>query len=510
MGGSSSPAVRRRAAPSAGSGDFAFRDGGLSSTVPGRTALVLGLGASGTAAARCLAALGREVTAADARPEAEVAEAAAPLREIGVSVRAGGHPPELLDGQDLVVASPGIPPSVPIFAAARSAGIPVFSELELGYRALGEPSERLVAVTGTKGKSSVVTLLADILRRSGRPAEGAGNLGAPLSSFFGASPASGPEPLLVLEASSFMLAGISRFRAGTSVLLAVTEDHLDWHPDLAHYRASKARLFENLRPGDRIAADGGDPVAADLALAAAARTGADYLPFGGRPGERDDEVLLTRRGPGGRIERRAGGERTILADTARLRLPGEHQRRNLAAAAAAASLLGAERPAIEAAAAAFAGMPHALEELPAAAGVRFVNDSRATNPAATRAALAALAEADPPPEVHLILGGILKAGRFADLEPALAGVRTIQAIGVSRERAAAEIASAPVSLRDSLDEAVAAAFAAARQGAAAGAKPAPVVLLSPACSSFDQFESYRARGERFREAAARLREGALR
>ena len=510
MVGSSSPAVRRRAAPSAGSGDFAFRDGGLSSTVPGRTALVLGLGASGTAAARCLAALGREVTAADARPEAEVAEAAAPLREIGVSVRTGGHPPELLDGQDLVVASPGIPPSVPIFAAARSAGIPVFSELELGYRALGEPSERLVAVTGTKGKSSVVTLLADILRRSGQPAEGAGNLGAPLSSFFGASPASGPEPLLVLEASSFMLAGISRFRAGTSVLLAVTKDHLDWHPDLAHYRASKARLFENLRPGDRIVADGGDPVAADLALAAAARTGADYLPFGGPPGERDDEVLLTGAGPGGRIERRAGGERTVLADTARLRLPGEHHRRNLAAAAAAASLFGAERPAVEAAAAAFAGMPHALEELPAAAGVRFVNDSRATNPAATRAALAALAEADPPPEVHLILGGILKAGRFADLEPALAGVRTIQAIGASRERAAAEITSVPVSLRESLDEAVAAVFAAARQGAAAGAKPAPVVLLSPACSSFDQFESYRARGERFREAAARLREGALR
>ena len=483
--------------------------------VPGRTALALGLGVSGTAAARCLAALGREVTAADARPESEVAEAAAALREVGVSVRCGGHPLEFLEGCDLVVASPGIPPSTPILAAARSAGIPVFSELELGFRALGEPAERLLAVTGTKGKSSVVTLLADILRRSGRPAEGAGNLGAPLCSFFGAPAVSGGEPLLVVEASSFMLAGTSRFRAGTSVLLAVTEDHLDWHPDLDHYRASKARLFENLRPGDRIAADAGDPVAAELALAAAARTGADYLPFGGRPGGRDDEVLLTGDGPAGRIERRTGGERTVLADAARLRLPGGHQRRNLAAAAAAASLFGVERPAIEAAAAAFAGMPHALEELPAAAGVRFVNDSRATNPAATRAALAALAEADPPPEVHLILGGILKAGRFADLEPSLAGVRTIQAIGESRERAAAEITSVPVSLRDSLDDAVAAAFAAAGKDAVgkeaagkdAAAGRAPVVLLSPACSSFDQFESYRARGERFREAAARLREG---
>ena len=144
-----------------------------------------------------------------------------------------------------------------------------------------------------------------------------------------------------------------------------------------------------------------------------------------------------------------------------------------------------------------------------------MNDSRATNPAATRAALAALAEAHPPPEVHLILGGILKAGRFADLESALAGVRGIQAIGRSRERAAAEITSVPVSLRDSLDDAVAAAFAAAEKDAGAGkgaadGPAAPVVLLSPACSSFDQFESYRARGERFREAAARLREGGLR
>lgn len=485
-----------------------------SPTVPGRTVLTLGLGASGTAAARCLAALGREVTAADARPESEVAEAAAALRKIGVAARAGGHPPELLEGQDLVVASPGIPPSVPILRAARSAGIPVFSELELGYRALGEPSERLVAVTGTKGKSSVVTLLADILRRSGRPAVGAGNLGAPLSSFFGAPPASGPAPLLVVEASSFMLAGISRFRAATSVLLAVSEDHLDWHPDLAHYRASKARLFENLRPGDRIAADGADPVAADLARAAAARTGAACLPFGGRPGEHADEVLLTA-APGGaeRIERRAGSHRTVLADTARLRLPGAHHRRNLAAAAAAASLLGAGRPAVEAAAAAFAGMPHALEELPPAAGVRLVNDSRATNPAATLAALAALAESDPPPEVHLILGGILKAGRFADLEPALPGVREIQAIGAARDRAAAEITSVPVTLRAGLEDAVAAAFAAARKTAAGSPDPAPVVLLSPACSSFDQFASYRARGERFRELAARLAadpEGGLR
>lgn len=489
--------------------------GSATSTVPGPRVLVVGCGAAGRSAARWLAACGREVVATDSRPEAELGEAAAELRAIGARLALGGHPPELLAGTALVVASPGVPPSVPLFAAARRAGIPVWGEMELGYRALGEPAERLIAVTGTKGKSGVVTLLADALRRSGREAAAAGNLGSPLTSFAGRS---SPETLWLVEASSFNLAGISRFRARAAVLLAVSEDHLDWHPDLAHYRNSKARIFENQIPGDRIVADAADPVALELAETAARRTGAALLPFGGRPGARDPEVVFADgpdRGPDrGPIEKRAAGRRRVLADPAALTLPGRHHRRNLAAAAAAGSFFGVTREALEAAAAAFAGMPHALEELPPVAGVRFVNDSRATNPAATRAALEALAEealaeAEPAPRIHLILGGILKGGSFAELEPALSGVAAIYAVGRTREQVATEIRSVPVSLQGSLDAAAEAALRSALEAARRGRSaygPPPVVLLSPACSSFDQFASYRDRGDRFRALAARLRD----
>lgn len=485
--------------------------GSATSTVPGPRVLVVGCGAAGRSAARWLAEAGREVVATDSRPEWELGEAAAELREIGARPALGGHPPELLAGAALVVASPGVPPSVPLFAAARRAGIPVWGEMELGYRALGEPAERLIAVTGTKGKSGVVTLLADALRRSGREAAAAGNLGSPLTSFAGRS---SPETIWVVEASSFNLAGISRFRARAAVLLAVSEDHLDWHPDLAHYRHSKARIFENQTPGDRIVADAADPVALALAETAARRTGAALLPFGGPPGARDPEVVFADGPDRGPIEKRAGGRREVLADPAALTLPGRHHRRNLAAAAAAGSFFGVTREALEAAAAAFAGMPHALEELPPVAGVRFLNDSRATNPAATRAALEALAEealgeAESTPRIHLILGGILKGGSFAELEPALAGVKAIHAIGRTREQVAAEIRSVPVLLEDSLDAAAEAALRSALETARGGRSadgPPPVVLLSPACSSFDQFASYRDRGDRFRSLAARLRD----
>lgn len=475
--------------------------------IPGPRVLVVGCGAAGRAAARWLRSAGREVTVADARPESELGAAAAELREIGVRIAAGGHPPELLEGRSLVVASPGVPPGVPLFRAARRARIPVWSELELGYRALGEPAQRLIAVTGTKGKSGVVTLLADALRRSGREVAAAGNLGAPLTSFAGRST---PETLLVVEASSFMLARIVRFRARAAVLLAVSADHLDWHPDLAHYRNSKARIFENQTPGDRIVADAADPVALALADAAARRSGAARLPFGGSPGAHDPEVVFTEADDRGRLERRSGGRREVLADPAALALPGRHHRRNLAAAAAAGSFFGVTREALEAAAAAFAGMPHALEELPPVAGVRFVNDSRATNPAAARAALQALGEATPPPAIHLLLGGILKGGSFADLEPALGSVAAVHAFGRTRERIAAEIRSVPVRLPENTDaglnDAVRSAFAAARRAAAEHPSgPAPVVLLSPAGSSFDGFANYAARGERFRALAAALR-----
>lgn len=452
--------------------------------VPGPEVLVLGAGASGQAAARYLCRIGRRVLVADSRPEAAIPSS---LTSLGARVHAGGHPPSLLSGMALVVTSPGVPPNVEILRAAHRRGTPVWGELELGYRALGEPWDRIVAVTGTKGKSSVVTLLAEALRARGTPGRACGNLGEPLTALAGTF---GPDEVAVVEASSFQLATIARFRARVAVMLEVGEDHLDWHPDLADYRRSKARLFENQTASDWAVFDGSDAVARDLATTAARASGARLLPFGGPAGGDDPEVVFD----SGRLVRRDGDRTRTLARLDALRVPGRHQQRNLAAAAAAASLLGIRREALEAAAGRFAGLPHALEEAGSVAGVRFVNDSRATNLQATRAALAALAEAGA--GIQLILGGILKGGRFGELEDHLGQVAAIQAIGRTRNRIATEIRAVPVQTHDTLEEAVEAALALSRPGG--------IVLLSPGCSSFDQFDNYGHRGARFRAAVARL------
>ena len=453
--------------------------------IPGPEVLVLGAGASGQAAARWLRRIGRRVQVADARPEKRIASSS--LKALGARVHAGGHPPSLLSGISLVVTSPGVPPGVEILRAARRQGIPVWGELELGYRALGEPWDRIVAVTGTKGKSSVVTLLAEALRAGGMPGRACGNIGEPLTSLVGAF---APGEIAVVEATSFQLATIARFRARVAVLLKVGQDHLDWHPDLADYRRSKARLFENQTASDWVVFDGSDAVTRELATTAARRTGARLLPFGGPPGEHDPEVVFD----AGRLVRRDGDDVGVLARLDALRVPGRHQQHNLAAAAAAASLLGIGRAALETAADRFRGLPHALEEAGSVAGVRCINDSRATNLQATRAALVALAEAGA--GIHLILGGILKGGRFRDLEGHLDPVEGIHAIGRSRDRIAAEIRSVPVAVHDTLEAAV--------EDALARSRPGGIVLLSPGCSSFDQFDNYGDRGTRFRGIVARL------
>ncbi len=458
--------------------------------LPGPRILVLGAGVSGLAAARFLTAAGREVTVVDVRPEAELGNAPA-LRDLGVRLRTGEDSRTLPDDPALVIASPGAPPSAPILRAARERRVPVWGEMELGYRALGEPADRILAVTGTKGKSSTVTLLAAALRHHGIDARAVGNLGAPLTALAGAFP---PSCVAVVEASSFQLASVRRFRAGIAALLAIAEDHLDWHPDRAHYHHSKSRILAAQQPGDHAVFDAADPVASTLARSAVETTGASLLPFGGPPGASEPEVVFADRRLV--LRRGASGER-VLADLSGMTLAGPHQERNLAAAAAAASLVGVSRASIEAAAAGFAGLPHALEELPpTAGGVRFVNDSRATSLLAVRAALRALQERGNPP-VRLILGGILKGGRFSDLDGDLGAVVRIHAIGASRDRIVRELAaSVPVSPAASLDEAVARAHA--------EAAPGDVALLSPGCSSFDDFRDYRDRGERFRALAARF------
>jgi UDP-N-acetylmuramoylalanine--D-glutamate ligase len=409
--------------------------------------LVVGLARSGEAAALALARRGVEVVGVDRRATHAVGR----LREAGVEVVVGADDPALLDGVQTIVKSPGVPSEAPLVEAARRRGLTIWSEVELGSRLLPNP---VLGVTGTNGKTTTAELLGEMFRSAGRAVSVAGNVGRPLTGLDGTV---GPDAWVVCELSSFQLEDIEDFRPRVAVLLNVTPDHLDRHGTLEAYRAAKLRIFEN-------------QTAEDVAVVP---RGFAPIPGAGRRVEFDvlDEL------------------------PAEPRILGEHNRENAAAATAAARAAGLEDEAIAAGLRSFAGVPHRLELVRDVEGVRFVNDSKATNPEAAERALTAY-----PPGLRLILGGSRKGARFSELAEAMARRRVARAylIGESADELAEALVAAGVSFRHSgdLERAVRDAFA--------DAEPGEVVLLSPACASFDQFEDYEDRGARFSELVERL------
>jgi UDP-N-acetylmuramoylalanine--D-glutamate ligase len=410
-------------------------------------ALVLGLARSGEAAAVALARRGVRVVGVDRNEELDAGR----LRENGVEVVLGAEDPALVDDVDLLIKSPGIPSEVPLVAAARARGVTVWSEIELGSRLLANP---LLGVTGTNGKTTTSELLGEIFRAAGRPVSVAGNVGRPLTGLDGAVAG---DAWIVCELSSFQLEDIDELRPRVAVLLNVTPDHLDRHGDLDAYRAAKLRIFENQGPDDVAVVPRGFPQV---------------------PGE------------GRRVE--------FAADDplpAEPRIPGEHNRENAAAAAAAARAAGIPDEAIAAALESFAGVPHRLELVRELNGVRWVNDSKATNPEAAERALGAY-----PPGLRVILGGRRTGPPFGGLAERAreAGVSCAYLIGESADEIAEALARQGVRFRHSIDleHAVADAHADAETG--------EVVLLSPACASYDQFESFEERGARFRQLVEAL------
>jgi UDP-N-acetylmuramoylalanine--D-glutamate ligase len=408
---------------------------------------VLGLARSGEAAALALAGRGVEVVGVDLKEDVEVGR----LREAGVEVVLGADDPELLDGVDLLVKSPGVPPAAPIAAAARERGTTIWSEVELGFRLLENP---IVGVTGTNGKTTTSELLGAIFRAAERDVAVAGNVGRPLSGLDGAL---APNAWVVCELSSFQLEDIDTFRPRIAVLLNVTPDHLDRYESLEDYRTAKLRIFENQTPDDvAVVPRGFDPIPGearrvDFAL---------------------DDVLPA--------------EPSIL---------GEHNRENAAAATAAARAAGISDEAIAAGLTGFPGVPHRLELVREVGGVRFVNDSKATNPEAAERALSAY-----PPGIRLILGGSRKGIPFAQLagRASAAGVAQAYLIGESADEIAEALAAAGVRFTYSRD------LATAVQDAFRDAEPGEVVLLSPACASYDQFRDFEERGNLFRELVEAL------
>jgi UDP-N-acetylmuramoylalanine--D-glutamate ligase len=446
-----------------------------------RPVVVVGLARSGVAAAEFLARRGRSVVAADRKAEAELPADALALREKGVRLETGPHRRETFTGAAMVVVSPGVPWELPELAAARAAGVPVIAEIELAFRHL---RGRVAAVTGTKGKSTTTAALGAMLREAGLDARVGGNIGAPL---IGLVEGSTEATTFAVEVSSFQLEGTARFRAHVAVWLNLSADHLDRHPSLEAYVAAKARVFANQEAGDWAVVNADDPVVLEEARRARART--LLFRVTGEPLASGDGAFFE----GGLARLRLDGREETLFRRDEVILPGAHLAGDLLVAAAAARVLGASPDAIARAARGFRGIAHVLEHVATVDGVDYYDDSKATNVEAARRSLEAFSR-----PVLVVLGGRYKGGDFADLAPALRDHgRRVLAIGEARERVRAALDGVvPVDSCASLAEAVARARAAAR--------PGDLVLLAPACSSFDMFEDYAARGRAFQAEVRRL------
>lgn len=442
--------------------------------VDGRRVLVVGAARSGLAAAALLVRRGARVTLTDTQPA--IADEGA-LRAIGVALELGAHRDESFTGADLIVTSPGVPPEIEPLVRARAAGVPVVGELELASRWL---RGRVVAITGTKGKSTTTTLVGRMLEASGRRVMVGGNIGVPLSAQVDASTV---DTLHVVEASSFQLETTETFHPWIAALLNLSVDHLDRHPSEAVYAAAKGRVFANQGPDDWTVVNAGSPGA----LALGSRTRARLVRYSA------DEVL--ERGvyvEGGVIWHRTSEGAVPLVPLSAVRLHGRHMLGNVVAASAISHLAGASQAGMMAGLAGFTGLEHVMEPVATIGGVQFINDSKATNVDAAGRSIESF------DGVVAIVGGRYKGGRFEDLrEPLAAHGRAVVAIGEARQRVAAALAGVvPVQEAASMGEAV--------RRALAIAAPDGVVLLAPACSSFDMFDSYDARGRAFKEEVARL------
>ena len=435
----------------------------------GKKVLIIGLGASGVAAADLCLDRGAIVVANDSAPASALSSAAQRLEAKGARIVAGGHDSVDVSRADLVVVSPGVPP-LPIIDRAKARGIEVIGEVELASRLLTAP---ILAVGGTNGKSTTTTLAAAILESSGKVVFAGGNLGEPLS-----RAVERRLDVAIVEVSSFQMERVRQFRPRVAVLLNVTDDHLDRYPSFAAYAAAKGNMFVQQTDDDVAVVPKGD----NIVLREAERGGARVVTFG----------------PGGDVSVQGG----FVVDSLRgrrystdgFRLSGAHNALNLSAAVAAASELGATEEGIGRAMETFRGLEHRTAFVAEYRKVRYYDDSKGTNVGATVAALRGLVE----PKVVLIAGGRDKLGSYEPLAAELARKgRAIVVIGEAAERIAETAAKViPVVRAGSMSEAV--------RAAAGEAEPGDAVLLSPACSSFDMFRDYKHRGEVFVESVLEM------
>ena len=441
--------------------------------MPWRRVLVYGLGLSGRAAARLLRSRGVAVTVADRRrrEDLELGELAA---DRGVELLLGAEPSDLPADVEALVLSPGVPLDRPLVAAARRRRLPILAEVELAFRCLDGP---VLGITGSNGKSTTTALTGALLEACGYAVEVCGNIGRPL-----ADCVDGPAGrLFVAELSSFQLETVSRFRPRAAALLNLSADHLDRHADVGLYGAAKRALFARQTAADVAVLNADDPAVAELALAARRR-------WFSRRGPVADGCYLA----GERVvEVEPGGEPTELFRRDELPLAGEHNLENAMAAALLARAAGAPADRLRSGLASFQGLPHRLEKVASVDGVDWYNDSKATNLSSAARSLEGFADRS----VHLILGGRHKGADPRQIAaPVARKAARLYFIGESAEL-----------FRDALGEAtpgeMCGDLATAMAAAAANARSGEVVLLSPACASFDQYENFERRGDEFRRRA---------
>jgi UDP-N-acetylmuramoylalanine--D-glutamate ligase len=446
-------------------------------SVRGKRVVVVGAARSGVAAAELLVRRGATVTLTDVREQIDDAER---LRSMGVALELGSHAEGTFTNADLVVMSPGVPSRQPVIDAARTRGIPVIGELELASRWL---RGRVVAITGTKGKSTTTTLTGRMLEAGGHRVLVGGNIGHALSAQVDQST---EDTIHVVEASSFQLESIQSFHPWISVLLNFSPDHLDRHASVEEYAGAKSRIFANQDSGDWAVLNADD--SETLALAEGSRARRVLFSLAGDPTAEfvvsEDTI----------VRRTRAGEEPLIPLSA-VRLLGRHLLSDVLAATAVAVLAGVTAEAMTKAVEGFTGLEHALEPVAAIGGVQFVNDSKATNIEAAHRAIESFDRG-----LVVILGGRFKGGDFGDLAPALAARNAVViAIGESRPRIL-DALGPHVTVYEAND------MSTAVRRAFTSASPGDTVVLAPACASFDMFRDYAERGRVFKQEVRRLEE----
>jgi len=443
----------------------------------GKRVLVVGLARTGVATALFCAARGANVTASDSRTEKDFGETLAPLLAAGINIELGVHREITFLEQDLIIPSPGVPADAPLLQSARAKGVTIWSEIELAGRFL---RGRLIGITGSNGKTTTTSLIEHIVRNAGFPTILAGNIGTPLISRVEQT---NDQTITVAELSSFQLELIETFRPNISVFLNLTPDHLDRHHTLETYGKAKARIFENQTEADFAVLNADDPASTPYAPA---RPQVYWFSRKQRVAQgafvREEEIVF----------RQAGNEAGVL----KLRdipLAGAHNVENVLAAVAAARLAGAEAAAIAKGVRSFAGVEHRLEFVAEIGGVLYYNDSKATNVDATLKALDSF-----PGRILIILGGKDKGSDYTVLQKPLREKAILALlIGAAADKIEKQVAgSVALERAGTIERAV--------ETASHAARPGDVVLLAPACASFDQFQNYEHRGRVFKDLVHQL------